>query len=69
MIDNNLRIRVGEAFLEGRYEEALILSQQLDIQINKATKEMMNSDKKLIEKIKDGSLNKWRELLNMFYQF
>lgn len=43
MIDYNLRKQIEQALLEGRQEDALRLSQELDIQILQATKAMVKT--------------------------
>jgi hypothetical protein len=41
MIDYQLKNQMEQAFLEGRQDDALKLSQELDVQIVQATKAMM----------------------------
>lgn len=43
MIDYYLRKQLEQAFLEGRYKDALRLSQELDIKILQGTKAMMKT--------------------------
>lgn len=44
MIDYQLKKQMEQALLEGRKQDALILSQKLDVQIVQATKAMMEAN-------------------------
>lgn len=44
MIDDQLKKQMEQALLEGRNQDALMLSQRLDVQIVQATKAMMEAN-------------------------
>lgn len=44
MIDYNLKKQMEQALLEGRKQDALLLSRKLDVQIVQATKAMMEAN-------------------------